>query len=381
MELKKLGILTFWNVPNYGAFMQAYALQKSLENRYKEYLVKQIGYLNKKHFNVYYSNSLSSKYRYFIINLHFYKTLLKKIFLKLFSKNNSIVCSDLSNLKKFLNYYNSIPNFQCNKKSDLKKLQLDTLVLGSDIIWDYTVPFFGSDSFLFGNDINANIKISYAVGSGSVKNAKSVPGYVEKGIKSLNAISVRDKNTEYFVKQITDKKTSIVLDPTLLWDFDNDSNVINPNLDNYIIVYGSFFSHELINGAKEYSKKHHLKLICLSSLDDKFDWCDRIINQDELSPFEWVGYFKYAKAVMTCTYHGLMFSLIFKKKIIFYMTNFILNKSESFIDELGLTDVIISFKSFNEKINWDWDYNLISEKIDILRQKSFKFLDESINDK
>ena len=34
MKKYDIGILTFWNVPNYGAFMQAYALQKVLEEKY-----------------------------------------------------------------------------------------------------------------------------------------------------------------------------------------------------------------------------------------------------------------------------------------------------------------------------------------------------------
>ena len=53
--MKRLGILTFWNVPNYGAFMQAYALQKVLENRYTDYDVKQIPYINQRHYDEYYS--------------------------------------------------------------------------------------------------------------------------------------------------------------------------------------------------------------------------------------------------------------------------------------------------------------------------------------
>lgn len=365
--MKSIGILTFWNVPNYGAFMQAYALQKTLENRYKDYEVKQIGYLEPKHYNVYYSKSIKTRFHHWYINPHYYKELIKQIN----SDRDEQICA----LKKFLGYYKIIPNYHCSTKQNLMNLKLDTLVLGSDIIWDYTVPFFGNDGLLFGKGINANNKISYAPGCGSVKDGKDAPDYVVDSLKELNAISVRDEKSAQIVKNITGKNTTVVLDPTLLWDFYSDSNVVKPNEDRYIVVYGSFFTEELIKGAKVYAKNNGLKLICLSSLDDKFDWCDIVVNQDEMNPFEWVGYFKYAEAVMTCTYHGLLFSLIFEKKIVFNMTDFIWNKSQSLVEELGLKEVLVDYKSFDEKVNWNWNYSEINEFLEKMRKKSLDFLD------
>ena len=48
-----IGILTFWNVPNYGTFAQAYALQKAIAAIDEQRDVRQIAYLNKKHYNSY----------------------------------------------------------------------------------------------------------------------------------------------------------------------------------------------------------------------------------------------------------------------------------------------------------------------------------------
>ena len=132
----------------------------------------------------------------------------------------------------------------------------------------------------------------------------------------------------------------------------------------------------MIKGAKTYAKKYGLKLICLSSLDDEFDWCDTVVNQDEINPFEWAGYFKFADVVMTCTYHGLLFSLIFEKKTVFNMTDFIWNKSQSLVDELGLKQVLVDYKYFDEKVNWDWNYSVINNKLDKMRKKSLEFLDD-----
>ena len=76
--MQKIGILTFWNVPNYGAYMQAYALQKTLGELFPKDDVRQIAYLNPRHFNVYYG-IVNTDYRYFLINPRFYCNLFHRL--------------------------------------------------------------------------------------------------------------------------------------------------------------------------------------------------------------------------------------------------------------------------------------------------------------
>ena len=147
-----------------------------------------------------------------------------------------------------------------------------------------------------------------------------------------------------------------------------------------MIVYGSYFSEELIKGACEYAKKNNLKIVCLNSLDDEYDWCDINISQNTLSPFEWAGYFAQAEVVFTCTFHGLMFGLIYNKKIVFSPTQFIIDKASSLMDYLNITDVMLKDWSFEEKVNWNWNYEKINKKIFELRENSYAFLREAIGD-
>ena len=44
---------------------------------------------------------------------------------------------------------------------------------------------------------------------------------------------------------------------------------------------------------------------------------DVLIHQSDLTPFEWIGLFRYSSAIATSTFHGLTFSLIFNKKMAF----------------------------------------------------------------
>ena len=56
MKKYDIGILTFWNVPNYGTFAQAYALQKVIQSLCPNKNVRQIAHLYEKHFDFYFNH-------------------------------------------------------------------------------------------------------------------------------------------------------------------------------------------------------------------------------------------------------------------------------------------------------------------------------------
>ncbi|MBR4325191.1 MAG: polysaccharide pyruvyl transferase family protein [Bacteroidales bacterium] len=366
--MKKIGILTFWNVPNYGTFLQAYALQKVISSLNKDNDVKQIAYLNARHYNAYYSLN-NRKYRLGLLDPRAYLNTAKRLF-----------SGDVQRLKPFLNYYKDfIPCTQPMTEDDLAKEPFDTVVLGSDIVWDYSISFFGDDKYLYGNSLNCNNIIAYAASFGTVKDTMPCPSYVKEGLQKMTAISVRDENSRHLVNKFANREATIVCDPTILWNFNTDTNIPNTDKeDKYIIVYGSNFKKELISGCIDYARKNNLKIYCLDSLNDTFDWCDKNIKQDKLNPFQWLAYFKNAEKIFTCTYHGLMFGLIFNKRTVFSPTQFILDKASSLISFLGLEDVLINYNTFAEKADWKWDYTEINSKLDELRQKSSVFLHNNL---
>lgn len=366
--MSRIGILTFWNVPNYGTFLQAYALRNVVQELYPNDTVEQIAYLDKVHYEGYYG-LFNFHYKLWPINPKFYMYCLRRL------KNYK----SIKDLKSFLEYYNTIPHTRTLTKAMMEKESFDTVILGSDIIWDYTFDLFNRDTFLFGNDLNAKNIISYAASFGTVKPEGDYPQYVRNGIKKMDAISVRETTSAEIVRQITDEVPQIVADPTFLWDFSIDQNVVTPDIkEKYIVVYGSYFTDELIDGVCKYAKDNNLKIVCLNSLDDSYDWCDINIQQNELSPYEWLGYFAKSEIVMTCTFHGLMFGLIFNKKIAFSPTQFILDKATSFIKSLELEEVLIKKNSFTEKVTWEWDYEQINERISSLREESISYLREFV---
>lgn len=173
--MNDINILTFWGVPNYGTFAQAYALQASIQKAYPEYDVKQINYLCQKHYKQYYSKYPIDP----IWKKNFYKSLGK--YLNPFSDYHK-------RRKNFPRDYNIIPHTEQFTASQLSLYEMDCLVLGSDIIWDYSFAFFDNDPYLFGNGLKAKKKVAYACSFGTVSKHNKHPEYVIDGIKDLNFI-------------------------------------------------------------------------------------------------------------------------------------------------------------------------------------------------
>lgn len=359
MEKHDIGILTFWSVPNYGTFAQAYALQKVIGKICRDKDVRQIAHLDKKHRAFYYD------YKSYMRAYPFWK----KNFWRSFFSNNVQTHTSRENL--FVKAYSQIPH---TFTGDLSKLIFDKVFIGSDIVWDYSLEPFNRDPMLFGFGLNSKSINSYGASFGTVKQKYQHPQYVIDGINNMRHISVRDENSADIVEMITGKRPPVVLDPTWLWDFQNDALVNASDEDKYILIYGQDFTNEFIKNLVSYSKKNKLKTVVLDCNNVNYDWCDKLIKQDSLEPLDWIGYFKEASAVATSTFHGITLALIFNKKIAFCKTDFIMNKIDLFLKQIGVFDLFNDKNDVQKMLNFDWDYDSINAYINQKRKESLEFL-------
>lgn len=356
-----IGIQTFWNVPNYGTFAQAYALQKELQSINNNKDVRQVAHLDRHHFNFYFNKKA------YMRDFPVWKRTFWRSF---FEKEKNVDEKE----KIFLDAYDAIPHTKNIDGNNIGSFSFEKIFLGSDIIWDFSVEPFNNDPMLFGVGFHAEIN-SYAASFGTILRDTEIPQYVEQAIKRMKYISVRDENSAEIVNKITGYYPPVVLDPTWLWDFNEDSNIVKPGEKDYILVYGQDFTKEFIKNLVEYAKKKKKKIIALDCNDDHYEWCDRMIGQSELSPFQWIGYFKYATAVATSTFHGITFSLIFNKKFAFCKTDFIMAKVDKFLKELDLFELYD--KNSNDvarMMQHDFNYPYVNEIIRKKRERSVEFL-------
>ena len=335
--MMEIGILTYWGVANFGAFTQAYALNKSLTQMCKDKNIdiRHIAYITPQH---------------------------KELYKKLYPYEN------------FDRAWDTIPHIPFDDAEAFEKYHFDSIITGSDSIWEYTYPELGDDRHLIGNDLNADKVYSYAASFGDMTENSRFPGFVTKGLRKYSNISVRDENSRILVNDFLGYDPTIVVDPALLWNFKDDSNI--PDItdkygDKYILVYGENFPMEIIASVIRYSEKSNLKIIG-AGLAPR--WCDQRLFGSLLDPYEWLGLFRNASLVVTCTFHGLMMSLNFEKKVLFYQTEYVKNRSQWLIEQLKLEDVLLS-NSLEKTLKYKWDYKAINSNKNLLVNKSKEYLE------
>lgn len=327
--MKKIGIMSMQRVINYGSFMQAYALKKTIE-------------------------SLGHEVEF--VDYEYEKTIIeekKKNIIEKIKKNYNVIwfLKKKYNLSKFRNFYQE----KCLKYLNVSEEknyypQIDTLVIGSDEVFNCMQGYpVGYSRNLFGYNYNMR-KISYAGSFGyttiDMLKDKKIDKEISELLKKFDAISVRDNNSKEIVENLTDLNVETNLDPVLIYDFDKEIEDIQINMENYIIVYAytGRLSKEEQRTIKKFARENNKKVVSFGFPQEVAD-----INI-VVDPFEMLAYFKNADFVITDTFHGTIFSIVTNTKFISLVRKSNFNKMKSLLENLDLKDrLITNLDSLNEK--------------------------------
>ena len=346
----KVCVVTVYDSINSGSFLQAYALGKTLEKFGHE-----VVYMERPKDK----NASSSRYNQ-----------IKRI-VSLFLKGR---------FSDAIHYYFSIKKFRKtgrvfkiikNKPKDID--DMDFFVLGSDTIWNLKSEHFRNNRKLYwGSMFKGKSIVTYAASAANTSVAEC-KNYQDLGsaVALWKNISVRDLHTHDIVASMTDKKISIVLDPTFLIKKEEYRKIIKPIKDkHYIFVYiFNELSTEQIRGIEDLSQKNGCKIICGTSKSIA-PFCDRtIIN----SPDMFLSYMANADYIVTDTFHGSVFSIIFEKNFIAIDRNKL--KVNELLDKFSLSERLIDeTKNIIDIFNTPIDYKMVNCLKNDLINDSVKFL-------
>lgn len=357
----KIGILTFHSAYNYGAVLQAYALQKYLSLQGHD-----VGIID------YNNNVLLSCYKVFDIKRVRNKNPI--LFLKAFAKEILCLRNRHKRKSKFENFASQYFNLiECTENS-LKSLEL--IVVGSDQVWNILLTN-GFDSWYWGEVANAhNIRaISYAAsmeqywGVENDDKAKSL-------LHNFNCISVREKSLKERLLLLTDRKITVTVDPTLLigkkqW---NEIAVKPPIEGPYIFLYQVRNSQQAFDYANRLAKKNGMRLVCVSARVNALN----TKGFGAISPAEFIGLIKYASIVIACSFHGVVFSVLFQKKFIaLKLGDGRDSRYVDFIKSIGLASTLKNLHEVGEDSNAP-EYSAVSGDLKRMVNESKKWLKESV---
>ena len=358
----KIGILTFHYANNYGAVLQAYGLQEVLKSMGHQ--VEFVDYRNnliEKRMN-YFSLKYHSPFRVCIRLLRNFKDLSRRQ--KVFNE--------------FRNKYLKVSSSVSSKT--LSSTDYGMFVVGSDQVWNPNLTN-GLDSVYWG-DCSGNIPtIAYAASSNDLFSLSlDEIQQIRKYAKNFAALGVRENRLRDFFEQKFNIHASVVLDPTLLAGHEIFDKITDTALFNepYLLVYCvENESIQLRDIALKIAHEKKLKLVVISSgvRTDKHFWKDATIITPTIS--QYLSLIKYANLVVSLSFHGTVFSIIFKKEF-YSVKGGNMARVETLLKPLGLMDRIISDVSTIDDV--PINYNSVDDMLRNMQDESLKFLLDGLKD-
>lgn len=242
------------------------------------------------------------------------------------------------------------------KRSALTKYDIDAIVVGSDQVWR---PMYNPgclyDTFLeFAHGLSIK-KIAYAASFG-VDNWELTLEQTKRCrelVQDFDAVSVREASGKELCKSFLYVDAVEVLDPTLLLNADDYKAVcsqVPADTNNYICAYILDGSEDKLSVVKTFAKSLGCNLKMFSAH-----------SQLKLSVEEWLAMFRDAKFVITDSFHGSVFSIIFQKPF-YSLVNSDRGASRfhSLMDKFNLSSRIIT--SLPEVVTSDIDWINVDAK-------------------
>lgn len=360
----KIGILTFHCADNYGAVLQCYATQEFLKSLghdaciidYRpDYLLRPYPLIHTQHITC--GNPLRAAVNLAKELIH----LPKRYQLK-------------RGYRHFSNTYLSLTE---TVTRDTLPATLDAYIVGSDQVWNPRLTQGFDDVYFcrFPFPKEGKRYIAYAASMEAKGLDATAENYYREALQSFDALSVREQPLQELLQPLTSRFVHQVLDPTLMvpnavWD-GLSAKVRLPK--KYVLVYQGRSSAHTLRTAKDIARQIDADVVVLGT------WLslNSHLSYKSVSPEGFIHVIRNAACVVTTSFHGTAFSVIFNRP--FYTVR--LNdgadsRSQSLLSSLGLNDRMIEVSS--SPLFSPIDYTLANTKLEKFREESQDFLKKSL---
>lgn len=366
--MNKIGILTYHSGYNYGASLQAYALQTVIS---KMEIEAEIINFEKEDFVA--SREMITRHpkRFkeivkIITRIPYTSSLLRRQ--DMFNKFTN------ETLKATCRYYTEeqvVDNIS----------KYDCIICGSDQIWNVSGRDPLSENLLFFlNFEKTQRRVAYAASFGT-KVEKSF--FREKEylpwIKEFDYVSVRENNACEYLKE-KGIESEVCLDPTILLDKEDYDTICAQRIidHSYILMFGWNTNDDLVNVAKRASKELGLPIVNI--IPPPRGMFSGIKRKLDIGPREFLSMIKYADFIVTNSFHGTAFSIIYEKPFVSVVTGSADERMQSMLEQLGIAHRLCKPENVDFlKIDKE-DFCGVEEAKIGLRKNSYKFLGDALRE-
>lgn len=306
-------LVTFHASHNHGSALQAFATQQLLQQNSCDNTILNFQMPSQKKYYSLYGGKGGMKLReYAMLPLHFQRRRRQSRF---YSFQDEFL-----NMTKEVNSYDDIKHLSFD--------DIDLMVSGADQIWSDGIPEFRQSKIdfkgiYFGDFIQNCRKIAFGSSTGEASEM-----YLKTQLPNLvqyDHIAVREERGRNMLQKMLDIKCDVVLDPTLLLSKEQyiSKFKLNKRLvkEKYIFLYtlqGVKSGKRWRNMLQTLHQKTGYKIIVVSPFFPILG--KNIVNINDAGPIEYVNLIKNAEIVLTDSFHGTAFSVIFRKNFFVYQS-------------------------------------------------------------
>ncbi len=352
----KVGILTVHRAINIGAVLQTYALQEVLRSMGHEvevidYVQEKVERGDRERFG--FKKWLSLIRKGHLRGAVFYKSLRNRV------KAQRKIFDEFLSDKLLLSE-------SCDSSSI--PVQYDAYVIGSDQLWNSSI-FEGKDEQVFWGNFKHSkdsVLMAYACSTTPENLALSNPEFIKKSLKNFRHISVREGDTaEYLNSGFTESNpVEWVLDPTLTAEPELWHNLATGKFkkEKYILYYA----------ARTYSQAPDLLLNKTKDLAKSLGYTVKTLQLGQVS--DYIDLINDAQAIVSSSFHGIVFSLIFNKPLLAVTYGDNQDKRYvSLLNRIGASELLVDING-PFKLP-EIDYSAVNANIAAWRKDSRKYLE------
>ena len=372
----KIGIITYWITrSNYGTVLQNYALQTFLRSfGFETFLIRTDIPLGCSRLDYY--KSLLQKNGFFSLIRYFKSRLFCKIARRISSENKN---DDKRNFPDFVGKnLNPIKIFRSLSELESDCPMADIYISGSDQVWNtygenYNTVSEQIKAYLLSFVPDSAKKISCAASFGKSSLAVEFESLFKKELSRFDFISCREKSGVEICKRLGFENAVLQQDPTMILSSDEYKKIASKSLvpkKPYILLYllgnDTDFSTRRL---KQFAKLKNLEVVYVPANEaQKINFYKKTFPTVE----EWLGLYENASAVVTNSFHGTVFSLIFNKPFLsVHQTGKFEDQNvriDSLLEDFGLKNRI--FSGDFEKLFSSVDFEKVNKRLEEIRKCS-----------
>lgn len=368
----KVALLSFHNAANYGASLQAYALERYLLDNGID--CEYINYVNE-----------TRKHMYSISFL-----ILDSLRKKRFSAAvKYAIGSPFLNLRKtrFSRFYKKYLKqtkkvYRTSQEASELNGLYDYFIVGSDQVW--ALENNGGDTaFLLDFVADDRKKISYSSSFGLAQIEDDYKEKYAKCLGSFHSLAVRETVGQRIIKELTGRTAELVVDPVFLLSKEQWEEIMpaRKNSERFVFSYtntdrqiADFLSTNYpFKGKKHYILSSHTRPVDFVNRNVKVKYC--------MPPQEFLRVINDAELVVTASFHCLALSILFNKPFVVFLMGD-KGKDERLINlltQLGLTKRVWTPGMNISDIEAPIDYEQVNKKLERMRELSMDYLRKALS--